>query len=99
MSTVPLPAGEVAVIELELLTVNEVALALPNLTAVAPVKLVPVIVTLVPPDVGPVFGLTLVTAGGPTWVNCLASMVLVGPWTEEGARCMVSLLACTWAGR
>ena len=49
MSTVPVLAGDVAVIEVELLTVKEVALALPNLTAVAPVKLVPVMVTLVPP--------------------------------------------------
>jgi len=35
MSTVPVLAGDVAVIEVELLTVKEVALALPNLTAVA----------------------------------------------------------------
>ena len=63
MSTVPLPAGEVAVIEVELLTVNDVALVLPNLTAVAPVKLVPVMATPVPPVVGPEFGFTLVTVG------------------------------------
>ena len=50
-----------------LLTVKEPAALLPNLTAVAPEKLVPVMVTLVPPDVGPVFGLTLATVGGP---NC-----------------------------
>jgi hypothetical protein len=61
-STVPTPAGEVAVIWVALSTVKEPAL-LPNLTAVAPEKLVPVMVTLVPPDVGPVFGLTLVTVG------------------------------------
>ena len=53
----------VAVIWVALLTVKEPAALLPNLTAVAPEKLVPVMVTLVPPDVGPVFGLTLVTAG------------------------------------
>ncbi len=46
-----------------LLTVKEPAALLPNLTAVAPEKLVPVMVTLVPPDGGPVFGLTLVTVG------------------------------------
>ncbi len=46
-----------------LLTVKEAAALLPNLTAVAPEKLVPVMVTLVPPDGGPVFGLTLVTVG------------------------------------
>src|SRR5262249_20350818 len=64
-STVPIPAGEVAVIWVALLTVKEPAAFRPNLTAVAPEKLVPVMVTLVPPpDAGPVFGLTLVTAGG-----------------------------------
>jgi hypothetical protein len=64
MSTVPtLPAGEVAVIEVALLTVNDVAAVLPNLTVVAPVKVVPVIVTLVPPKVVPLLGETPVTVG------------------------------------
>ena len=63
MSTVPLPAGEVAVIEVALLTENEAALVLPNFTAVAPVKLTPLIVTLVPPAVEPLFGETDVTDG------------------------------------
>jgi hypothetical protein len=62
-STVPIPAGEVAVIWVALLTVKALAALLPNLTAVTPKKLVPVMVTLVPPDVGPVFGMTLVTVG------------------------------------
>jgi hypothetical protein len=48
-STVPIPAGEVAVIWVALLTAKEAAALLPNLTAVAPEKLVPVMVTLVPP--------------------------------------------------
>jgi hypothetical protein len=52
-----------AVIWVALLTVNEVAAVLPNLTMVAPVKLLPVIVTLVPPVVGPVFGPIDVTVG------------------------------------
>ena len=52
-STVPIPAGEVAVIWVALLMVKEPAALLPNLTAVAPEKLVPVMVTLVPPDGGP----------------------------------------------
>ena len=47
-------------------TVNDVALLGPNLTDVAPVKLVPVMVTEVPPVVGPVFGLTAVTVGAAT---------------------------------
>src|SRR5436853_1689264 len=63
-STVPTPVGEVAVIWVALSTVKEPAALLPNLTAVAPEKLVPVMVTLLPPDDGPVFGLMLVTVGG-----------------------------------
>ena len=62
-STVPAaPAGEVAVIEVALLTVNDTE-AVPNFTAVVPVKLVPVIVTLVPPAVVPDVGLMAVTVG------------------------------------
>jgi hypothetical protein len=50
------------------LTVNE-AVAVPNLTAVAPVKFAPVIVTLVTPPMGPLFGVIEVTAGGAKYVN------------------------------
>ena len=69
-STVPAePAGLVAVIEVSLVTVNEDAAVDPNLTAVtalvepAPVKPVPVIITEVPPVIGPAVGETLVTVG------------------------------------
>ena len=62
-STVPVPAGEVAVIWVALTTLNNPAALPPNLTAVAPEKLVPVMVTLVPPAGGPLFGVTLVTVG------------------------------------
>jgi len=62
-STVPAPAGDVAVIEVAELTVKLVALAAPNFTAVAPVNAVPVMVTDVPPVVGPAFGATDVTVG------------------------------------
>ena len=55
-STVPVPAGEVAVIWVAELTVKPVAAVAPNFTAVAPVKLVPVMSTLVPPAVGPDVG-------------------------------------------
>ena len=61
--TVPVPAGEVAVIEVAELTTTPVAAAVPNLTAVAPVKLIPEILTLVPPAAGPDFGDTEVTQG------------------------------------
>src|SRR5438874_1006639 len=63
MSTVPLPGGEAAVIWESLLKVKDVAGVFPKLTAVAPVKLVPEIVTLVPPAAGPEDGLTPVTVG------------------------------------
>ena len=55
-------AGEVAVIEVALTTVKLAAVP-PNDTAVAPVKFVPLIVTLVPPAAGPLLGLTAVTVG------------------------------------
>ena len=61
--TVPVPADEVAVIEVAELTTTPVAAAVPNLTAVAPVKLLPEIVTLVPPAAGPDFGDREVTQG------------------------------------
>ena len=51
-STVPLPAGEVAVIEVAVSTVMVAALPVPKSTAVAPQRLVPVMVTLVPPPSG-----------------------------------------------
>ena len=56
------PAGVVAVIVVELLTEN-VATLPPMVTAVAPVKLVPVIVTLVPPESEPLVGEILLTIG------------------------------------
>ena len=57
------PAGETAVICVALFTVNDAAAVPPKLTAVAPVKFVPVIVTLVPPAVEPVAGDREVTVG------------------------------------
>ena len=63
-STLPLPAGEVAVIEVSLL-LNFIPgdQADPKLTAVAPVKPLPVMVTAVPPAAGPLLGVMLVTTG------------------------------------
>jgi hypothetical protein len=51
------------VIEVELFTVKLVAGVAPKLTAVAPVKFVPVMVTDDPPAAGPLTGLILVTTG------------------------------------
>ena len=57
------PTGVVAVIVVASTTATLVAAAPPKVTLVAPVKVVPVMVTLVPPAVGPEFGLTEVTVG------------------------------------
>jgi hypothetical protein len=62
-STVLVPAGEVALIDVAELTVKLVAFVAPNLTAVAPVKLAPVTVTDVPPASGPPVGEIDVTVG------------------------------------
>ncbi len=58
-----LPAGVVAVSEVELTTVTAVAAVPPMVTAVAPVKPVPVMVTDCPPASGPDDGLMDVTVG------------------------------------
>lgn len=57
------PAGAVAVIEVAEVTVTPVAGVVPNFTAVAPVRFVPMMVTTVPPAVGPVDGVIAVNAG------------------------------------
>jgi len=62
-STMPVPAGLVAVICIAELTVKEVAATVPNFTAVAPVRFEPVIVTTVPPTAGPHKGLIPATLG------------------------------------
>ncbi len=59
----PVPAGEVAVIEVAPLMVTLVAAVEPNLTVDAAVKFVPVMVTDVPPAAGPEAGLIEVTVG------------------------------------
>ena len=61
-STVSLPAGEVAVIWGAELTVGGTEVV-PNLTAVAPLKLVPLMVTLVPPFVVTELGVIDVIVG------------------------------------
>nr|WP_218003060.1 hypothetical protein [Nocardia asiatica] len=48
------------------LTVNEVAGVAPKFTAVAPVRPVPVMTTVVPPASTPAFGATAVTVGSAT---------------------------------
>jgi hypothetical protein len=61
--TEPAPAGEIAVILVAEFTVKLVAAVVPKLTEVAPVKLVPTIVTEVPPVDEPVVGPMAVIVG------------------------------------
>ena len=61
--TVPVPAGEVTVRLVAVTPLIEVPGLVPKSTAVAPVKLVPLTVTEVPPAAGPLEGLTPVTVG------------------------------------
>lgn len=65
MSTVPSPEGLVAVIWVSEST-EYAAVAVPNVTAVAPVKLAPVMVTAVPPETEPASGEMAVTTGAGT---------------------------------
>ena len=62
-STTPVPAGAVAVMEVAELTLKAVAGVEPKWTAEAEVSCWPVMVTTVPPEGGPVDGLTPVTMG------------------------------------
>ena len=56
ISTVPVPAGEVATIWVAEFTVKLEAKIVPNFIAVVPVNPVPVTVTAVPPAAGPPVG-------------------------------------------
>ena len=85
-STVPVPAGLVAVIALSVTTVKLVAAVVPKSTPVAPARLVPKIVTEVPPATVPLFGLRPVTVG---WA-ATATTVSVKDWVADwwgGSRC------------
>ena len=57
------PAGATASIVVLLMTLKLFAGIVPNLTAMAPVKLLPVIVTGVPPAAGPEVGFTTLMTG------------------------------------
>ena len=77
MSTVPADgaAGEFTVMLVGLVFVKLVTVRLPNATTCTPVKSVPVIVTDVPPAIGPLAGDTPVIAGGAMYVNWSAELV------------------------
>ncbi len=72
-------AGAVTVISVEETTVTPVALTRPKSTAVVPEKLVPVIVTGVPPVGRPATGLIVLTVGPVSYVNWSAGLVALGP--------------------
>jgi hypothetical protein len=76
MSTVlpAVPEGETAVIWVSLTILKTAAGVEPKLTAVAPLKVVPVIVTAVPPAGGPNVGETDATTGR-KYVNWSATLV------------------------
>jgi hypothetical protein len=75
--TVPaLFAGVAAVVVVLFTTVTLVAAVPPNVTVAPEAKFLPVIVTAVPPVVGPLFGDTLLTVGLPTYVNPLVRLPL-----------------------
>src|SRR5437868_3810554 len=96
MSTAPaVCAGEVAVIDVALFTVNDAAAVAPKFTAVAPVKPVPVIVTDVGTAVCPLVGLTLVTVGAARNVNWSAAPVALVPL---GVVTVMSTVPAVWAG-
>ena len=61
------PAGVFAVIEVAVATT--LVAAVPPIFTVAPIKLVPVIVIVVPPATGPEIGATVVMVGRATYVN------------------------------
>jgi hypothetical protein len=66
VTTPALPAGVVAVMLVLFTTTTFVAAAEPNVTVAPEAKFVPVIVTAVPPVVGPLLGDTLLTVGATT---------------------------------
>ena len=66
ISTVPLPLGDTAEIDVEEVTENVVAAVVPNMTAVALERPVPEMVTVVLPLAGPAVGEIDVTAGTAT---------------------------------
>jgi hypothetical protein len=103
-STVPEPAGDVAVIDVAEFTVKLGALVDPNLTVWTFLKPVPPIVTNVPPLPDPLLGVTLVTVG---WLEAYAGTTLplaaprpstaIEAATSERANLPLRTSAIRWA--
>lgn len=81
--TVPAPGGAVTVISDEETTRTAVASLPPKCTDTVPTKLVPRIITFVPPCVAPVVGVTLETVGGSTNLNLAPAVGLLVPPTVD----------------
>ena len=96
-STVPVPAGEVAVRLVAELTLTPVAAVGPKWTVAPEAKLVPLTVTTVPPLDGPELGLMEVTVGAEVppadtlTRAATADEVLAGDWVEVGATVLETL--------
>src|ERR1700688_2611090 len=82
------PRGAYAVIMVSSLTTNPQGVS-PKETVVAPVRLAPVMVTVVAWVSGPLEGLRAVTTGGATNVNWSAALDALGPPALETITCTV----------
>ena len=93
----PVPAGAVAVICVALFTVKPLAAVAPKVTPVAPLRLVPVITTLVPPALDPDVGEIEVIVGAARTVVELEAVAVFDPPPPdnctEGDSGLVALLA------
>ena len=87
--------GVTALICVALAIVKLAAGTTPNLTEVAPENPVPVMVTVVPPECGPLVGLRPVTAGAATYVNL---SVLTAGLVPAGVVTLTSTVPAAWAG-
>ncbi len=98
MSTVPaVPDGAVARMVVADITVKDVAAVEPKVTALALVKLVPVIVTSVPPTVPPLLGLTALTVGLDAALSTKWSALEVED-VPEVVVTVTSTVPAAWAG-
>jgi hypothetical protein len=68
-SAVPIPGGLMAAISESLSTLMFGEFVVPKLTCVAPVKPLPVMMTIVPPAIGPLIGLSPSIPGGSPKMN------------------------------
>src|SRR5437867_2519309 len=89
--------GATAVMLVSETTVKSVAATAPKLTALAPVKLAPVIVTVVPPLDLPAVGVIEVTEGAGAKVTVNWSLVEVAD-TPLGVTTVISNVPAAWGG-